>query len=203
VLLMAAVVWVLYPHPNSELIRAIQSGDERRMVEIIEHQISSKTMKYRHVFTADDIRLGYDRTPLAVAAKYCQPRLVDVLLKRYNSNPNLRNSVDEGTVLFTSAGYDTSGECVRLLLSHPNVDIEAMSKSDWTPLYNAIMFSNAIAVAHLLRAGANPHHSIEVMNMGRINALHFALTHSTPEVARMLIDRGAYLTNSGPSAQVR
>lgn len=83
------IVLLSIPFPNQDIITAIRADDARLVESLIDAQIRDNSPAKRHIWYADDIDLGYHRSPLLVAARYGAFAVSEMLLKKVTLSLNL------------------------------------------------------------------------------------------------------------------
>uniref|UniRef100_T1IRX0 SET domain-containing protein n=1 Tax=Strigamia maritima TaxID=126957 RepID=T1IRX0_STRMM len=105
-----------------------------------------------------------------------------------NRSRNRRNAKGE-TALHTACIHNRV-ETVRKLLSHPEIDVNAVDNAGWTPLHEACNRGNIDCVRQLLGSETTPHIDVMSKNVDGITPLHDAVMNDHVEIARLLLDHG-------------
>lgn len=114
---------------------------------------------------------------------------VAAALKR-GVSPNARDPNGE-TGLIVAMRYE-SLKVARLLMDQPGIDLEAKAPNGNTALMMAAFRQNKAAVLELLQRGAQ-------VNQKGWTALHYAAAAGSVEIARILLDKYAYIDAESPS----
>jgi hypothetical protein len=114
---------------------------------------------------------------------------ISALLTR-GFDPNTRDPNGQpGLTLATSA---QSIEAAKVLLEHPQTDVEALNQAGESALMLAALKGELAWAQRLLDRGAR-------VNASGWSALHYAATGSEPRVVALLLDRGAFIDAESPN----
>ena len=160
------------------LIEAIQD-DNRELVELL---ICAGT----NVNTTNQ----FGRTPLITAAWLGREEYMQRLLEVPGIDINRQTKEDKITALSVAAGRSHTG-CVRLLLAHPEIDLDAMEQAGWTRLHLAASCGMTDWVQELLAAGAE----INPQDGDGDTPLGMAATNGHLDCVRLLLEASGIAVN--------
>jgi uncharacterized protein len=114
---------------------------------------------------------------------------VSRLLER-GFDPNAAN--EKGDLALVLALRDGSDKVAELLLTHPDLKVDAVNASDENALMVAALRGNLAVVQRLLDRGAS-------VNRPGWTPLHYAASGPEPRIVALLLERGAQLDASAPN----
>lgn len=132
---------------------------------------------------------GNNWTPLHYAARVGTEEAVQALLATVNGNAINTPDNDKHTPLHHAAGWnERNPEVVQLLLNR-GAKVDVLDKDDYTPLMVAAKRNeNPLVVQTFLDFDAGMVAATGVYDM---TPLHYAAANNTPEVVKLLLERGA------------
>ncbi|KAL8824082.1 MAG: hypothetical protein Q9191_005313 [Dirinaria sp. TL-2023a] len=129
-----------------------------------------------------------DRTPLMLAASLRRAQIVPILVHKPSLDVNFQSGESRSTALHLAA-VTGDGQVVRLILGHPDVDVN--KRNYWcTPLTEAARDGHVAAVEALLDHGADTELQ-EGFDKASGTPLNRAIDHGYTKVVRLLLERGA------------
>ena len=120
-----------------------------------------------------------------IARKGTLPELKEFYSKFPES---INTSNDQGFSPLTLACYHGNNKVAKFLAEHTN-NIDSIS-SFGTPLMAAVVKSNKEMVIKLLELNANPN----IADSNKTTALHYAVMFKLPEIVKLLINKGASIS---------
>lgn len=170
----------LNKNEKEAILRKLQSGDLELLKDAIEKYPNIKLSELLYEQTGD--------SALHIAARLCNVNDLHYFLQTFSPDyVNFRNK-DDKTPLHEAVQF-SKYENVHLLLEN-GADVNALKRSDWTPLMLACTKTNANSgkIARLLIArGAVLDHK----NKDGWCSLHFACKEGNVEIVRLLLEKGA------------
>lgn len=145
-------------------------------------------------FLTDQANLNCDQpdeegvAPLAHAIMVGNLDVVKKLLLRIQ-DPNVTVSDDTPAHALLKATQERDGTLLRLLLTHPNIDVNVQDDAGNTPLHHAIQQEDMIMVEALLDGRQQP--DPNVANADGSTPLDLAIADRRSEAVRLLLDHGA------------
>jgi len=111
--------------PNIELVQ-----------NILEYGDFDINAYYDHFY--DDDYLPYVVTLLMAACYYGEDRIVEEILKQPNVDVNKGDKEDNDVTAIICAFWGNNIECIRLLLEHPDFELDIVDDMGYTPLMYAV-----------------------------------------------------------------
>jgi ankyrin repeat protein len=112
----------------------------------------------------------------------------ELLVKGFDPNTH----EESGQSALTLSIRESADKVTDALLSHPQLDVNALNRAGESALMLAALKGDMALVRRLVERGAT-------INQSGWNALHYAATGPNPEVAGWLIERGAQLDALSPN----
>ena len=124
-----------------------------------------------------------------IAVRNDNPSVVRDLLQR-GFDPNTRNPTgDLGLII---AFQEESPKVAKLLMAHPDVEVNALNAAGESALMMAALKGNLMGMTALLERGAR-------VNQPGWSAIHYAATGPEVRAVRMLLDLGADINAASPN----
>ncbi|CAL4107663.1 unnamed protein product, partial [Meganyctiphanes norvegica] len=128
---------------------------------------------------------NYGLTALHLASLYNEDEIVSALLKAGADKD--KKDVYGRTAMHFASDVGNTDVITTLTLYEYGADVNVQEDNGWTPLFRATLFGYVSIVEELINAQANVSYS----DYHQQTALHFAANSNRPEIAQILLEKGA------------